>query len=75
MLTGKKLTISAKSVIDDVEIATFGAVLSIEDNDLSLYSRPIDKDACKEHREIVRVDQAAFEDFAYGVQDQLKGTK
>ena len=71
MLTGKKITFTSKSVVDEVEIASFGAVLNVDTNDLSIYSRPTDKDACKKHRDVVRADQATFEDFAYGIQDLI----
>lgn len=72
MLTGKKLTISGKSVVNDAEIANFGAVLDVETNDMSFFTRQIDKEACKLNKEIVRADQAEFEDFAYAVQDAVK---
>lgn len=71
MLTNKRLTIVAETVIDDVKIASYGAVLDLEDMDLSLTSRYIDKSACKVHKDIVRRDNQDFEDYAYAVQDKL----
>lgn len=72
MLTENKITFAAKSVINDTEIASFGAILNTDTLDLSIYAKQIDKGACKEHRDVVRKDQADFEDFAYRVQDMLK---
>lgn len=73
MLSNKRLTIVAETVLDDVKIASYGAILNLDDMDLSLTSRQIDKEACKHNKEIVRADQAEFEDYAYMVQDQLAG--
>ena len=73
MLNNKKITIVADSNVDDVKIATFGAVLDINNMELSMTGRYIDKDACKSYRDIVRADQAAFEDYAYSLQDILRG--
>ena len=72
MLNGTRLTIVADSVVNDIRIATFGAVLNLEDMELSLTSRHIDKDLCKSTRDVVRKDQADFEDYAYDLQDRLK---
>ena len=75
MLTNKRLTIVAETVVDDVKIASYGAVLNLDDMDLSLTNRYIDKEACKIHKDIVREDNKVFEDFAYMVQDQLVASK
>lgn len=72
MLNNKRLTIIADTVVDENKIATFGAVLNLDDMDLSFTSRYIDKEACKIHRGMVREDQAEFENYAYDLQDQLK---
>lgn len=72
MLNGTRLTIVADSVVNDIRIATFGAVLNLDDMELSLTSRYIDKELCKINRDIVRKDQADFEDYAYDLQDHLK---
>ena len=71
MLTERRITITAKTVIDDVAIANHGALLNLETNDLSFYGGQLDKDACKEHRDILRADKAAFEDFAYHIQEEV----
>lgn len=75
MLNNKKITIVADSNVDDVKIATFGAVLDTNSMELTMTGRYIDKDACKSYRDIVRADQAAFEDYAYGLQDNLRGVE
>lgn len=72
MLNGTRLTIVADSVVNDIRIATFGAVLNLDDMELSLTSRHIDKELCKNNRDVVRKDQADFEDYAYDLQDRLK---
>lgn len=73
MLSNTRITIVAETVVDDVKIASFGAILNTDTNDLSLTTRHIDKEACKIHKDIVRADQAEFEDYAYNLQDLLKG--
>lgn len=73
MLTNNKLTIVADSIIDEERIASFGAIMNLETMELHMTSRYINKDACKLHKDIVRADQAAFEDHAYSIQDMLQG--
>ena len=43
MLTNERLTIVAETVLDDVKIASYGAVLNLDNMDLSLTNRYIDK--------------------------------
>ena len=77
-LSNKRLTIVGETVVDDVKIASFGAILNLDDMGMSLTTRKIDEHACKIYRDTVRADQAEFEDFAYEVQEQimaLKGSK
>ena len=72
MLTTKKITLETKCVADGAEIASFRAVFDAENpGDVSFYPFQMDKEACKTHRKIVREDQAAFEDYAYGLQETL----
>lgn len=71
MLNNKRLTIVAETILDDAKIASYGAILNLDDMDLSLTSRYIDKDTCKFNKEVVRADLAEFEDYAYKVQDKL----
>lgn len=72
MLNNKRFTIMADTTIDETKIASYGAVLNIDTMDLSLTSRYINEEACKEHKDTVRADRASFEDFAYSIQDLLK---
>lgn len=71
MLNNKRITIVAETLLDGEKIASYGAILNLDDMDLSLTSRQIDKEACKFNKEIVRADQAEFEDYAYMIQDLL----
>ena len=71
-----KITIEAKSKTDEVELMGFRAIIDIEDpENMSFYDWTINKDACKEYRSIVRADQAAFEDYAYEMQDKIIAEK
>lgn len=73
MITEKKISIDAKCSIDNesTPICQFIAVLKPEVNDISFLTRQIDKAACKEYRDIVRADQAAFEDEVYALMDNM----
>ena len=73
MLDNKRITIVGESLVDGEKIATFGAVLNLNDMELSMTGLYIDKEACKSHRDIVRADQGEFEDYAYMLQDTLRG--
>lgn len=72
MLASMRMTIVADSIVDENRLASFGAVLNLDDMELSLTNRYIDKEACKTHRDLVRKDQAAFEDMVYDLQDRMK---
>lgn len=71
MLANKRLSILNDVVVGDSRIATFGAILNLDTLELSMTSRYIDKEACKVYKDVVRADQAEFEDYAYMVQDML----
>lgn len=73
MLTNRTLTLAADTIVNDVKIATFGAVLNIEAGRINFVERHINEEACEEYRDIVRADRAAFEDFAYDVKTDIKG--
>ena len=73
MLDNKRITILADTIINDVKIATYGAVINVNNMGMELTSRYIDKGACKEYRDMVRKDQAEFEDAAYEIQETLSG--
>lgn len=69
MLSTKKITIEAKTIVEGKEIHGHRAILS--DDGVSMLPFQIDKAACKEQRAIVRADQAEFEDYAYDMQEKL----
>jgi hypothetical protein len=71
MLANSKLTIVSEVIVDEAKIARFGAVLNLDNMELSMTSLHIDKEACKIHRDTVRADQKEFEDRAYYLQDML----
>ena len=72
MLSNHKVSIIADTIVNDAKIATFSATLDVDTNNLTLGVRHVDKEACKEHRDIVRDDQKKFEDYAYYLQDTMK---
>ena len=73
MLSTKKITLEAKSVVDGKEIMGFRAVIEPEKNDdVTMLHYQINKEACKENRSSVRADQAEFEDYAYKFHEELK---
>lgn len=71
MLGTKRITITSTSVVDDLEIAKFGAV--IEGDSCKFFSDYKDQEACKTHRSVVRADQCEFEDYVYDLHAYLKG--
>ena len=73
MLTDNKIIMQSKLVIDEKDVCTFLATINVDDNDISFNHRQIDKALCKEHRETVRKDLAAFEDMAYQIQESVMG--
>jgi hypothetical protein len=72
MLAKKKITIVGESVVNDAKIASFGAVIDVDADTMNFYHKHTDPEACKTHRNVVRADQATFEDFAYYVQEEVK---
>ena len=71
MLTNKRITIVADTVIDDVKIATYGAILNPDTGEMNISFRNIDNEKCKLYRDTVRAERAEFEDFAYDIQDRM----
>ena len=72
MLTEKKNTISSNTIVNEQIIATHGALIKVDDGDISFYTKQLDKEACKEYRCVVREDTAEFEDYVYSLQEKLK---
>lgn len=73
MLNNKKLSITADTIVNDVKICSFGAILDLSTGMMNIFERRGDAEVIKENRDIVREDRAEFEDFAYSVQDDVKG--
>ena len=73
MLNNQRITIVADTVIDDIKIASYGAILDVATGRLSLTNRNIEDEACKTYKETVRADRVEFEDFAYALQDTVLG--
>lgn len=73
MLNNQRITIIADTVVDDVKIASYGAVLDVATGRLSLTSRYIEEEACKTFKETVRAERNEFEAFAYAIQDVVTG--
>lgn len=72
MLSANKVLIESKCTVEGKEIAGFRAMFNTDaPEEMSLLPYQIDKVACKDHRDIVRADQAAFEDYAYSIQDNF----
>lgn len=67
MLNERKITITEKCMIEDKEITNFIAILNTEKSEVSFGERQLDKEACMEHRDVVRADRSEFEDFAYSM--------
>lgn len=72
MLEGKRISLVADCVINGENIATFAAVIAGKDMKMVMTDRQVNDEACKEYRDMVRADRAAFEDYAYMVQDKMK---
>lgn len=67
-----KILIEGQSTIDNKVAARFMAMIDIDNpKDMSLTSRYINKDLCRQYRDTIRADQNAFEDHAYSVQDKV----
>ena len=70
--TSQKTTIKGESVIDGAVVSVFTASIDSEDpNQITFSSTQINKAAYKENRVAVRADEAAFEDYAYSLQDEM----
>ena len=71
MLTAKKFTIEARTVVDGAEIAGHRAIFNSETKDVTFLPWQIDKAACEAHRKEVRTDRDAFEDYAYDMRKKI----
>ena len=70
--TNRKITLEGTSTIDGVIVSKFTAAINSEDpNQMTLSSVQINKAAYKANRDAVRTDEAAFEDYAFSLQDSM----
>lgn len=68
----ENITITGKSVIDEVEVCGYQATISTDNpEDIQFSSWKIDKDLYKSNRAQCRKDEAEFEDYAYTKQDEM----
>ena len=72
MLSNKKLVFTANTTVGEKDIVKHIASIDVCTDDVSFAHQFLDKEACKEHRGIVRKAQAEFEDWAYDLQEKLK---
>lgn len=72
-LTKKRLFVQASTVVNDVKVVEFTAAMDLEAGKMNIAERRGDGDLLKEYRDVVREDRAEFENFAYSVQDDIKG--
>ena len=77
MLTMKKsITITGSSAIDGVIAENYQAVINSDNpEDITFSSWQADKALYKANRAACRADQAAFEDAAYLIQDEMISDK
>ena len=67
MLSNKRITITADSIVNEAKIATHSAILTLDQEEMSLTSRYLDKDACETNETTIKADQQAFEDYVYSL--------
>lgn len=72
----KNVTLTGSSVIDGVVAEGFSAVIDSDNpEDISITSWQNEKKVYKANRTICRADEAAFEEAAYEIQDQMIAEK
>lgn len=72
----EKIMITGRSVIEGVEACGFQAQIdSTNPNEMSINSWHTDKEVYKANRAACRADQAEFEDYCYGKQDEMIAAK
>lgn len=72
MLTKRRITLESMTTVNDVDICRHIAIISEDNTEVTFFTRMLDKQACKEYRDILRSDRAEFEDWAYDIQDRYK---
>lgn len=69
MLKNRRIVLSAEVVVNDDRIATLGAIIDPESGKVQFGHKFTDSTACEEHRDTVRDDRNAFEDFVYDLKN------
>lgn len=70
--TSERIVIEGDSVLDGMLAARFYATIDLVDpKKITLNTRHINTELCKERRDEVRADEVAFEDYAYSMQDNV----
>lgn len=72
MLNNNKLNLSADSVVNDVKICSFVAVVGLDNFRVQIGERRLNEEAYEEYRDIVSDNRKAFEDLVYGVKNTVK---
>lgn len=68
----KNITLSGRSMINDVEVEAYTASIDSEHPDqMNLQQWQVNKQLRKENRDVCRQDQMEFENAAYKLQDEL----
>lgn len=72
----KSITLTGECLIDGVKAEGYTAVInSANPLDMTLSSYQHNKELCKANRQVCRADEAAFEDMAYAIQDEMLAEK
>lgn len=72
LVKNENIVINGSSQIDGLEAINFQAQMASNDPlNMTFHSWQSNPQLYKEHREECREDQAAFEDYAYSIQDEL----
>lgn len=72
MILNKKIIVEAKTIVDEKPVMGFRALIETTNpNEVTMLPWQINKELCKEYREIVREDQKEFEDYVYKLQEEV----
>ncbi len=72
MLKNRRIVLSAEVVVNDARIATLGAIIDTETGKVQFGHKFTHSEACEEHRDTVREDRNAFEDFVYDLKNDAQ---
>lgn len=72
MILNQKIIVEAKTIVDEKPVMGFRALIETDNpNEVTMLPWQINKELCKEYREIVREDQKEFEEYVYRLQEQI----